>query len=347
MADTKTPQEESRAGRRLTIPGLGSAFIFVILAGLVVAFSIVEGTAFLSAANFVTIAEDASELLLLAVGVTFVIITAGIDLSVGSILVLSSVIAAQTMVALSGTPEQVRNYQFPNQEVGIPVGIAAGLLVGLACGFINGLLVTKLKLTPFIATLGTLGVFLGTAQILSGGTNVPYVPTAVQSEIGTRDLLGFLPVPIAIGLVVVIVAILALHLTQFGRYTYAIGSNAEAARRVGINVDRHLLKVYTLSGFLAGLAGIIDVARFNTASVGAHTLDNLAAISAAVIGGTSLFGGIGTIVGTLVGTFIPAVLRNGFIIAGVQAFWQEVAIGIVLLLAVFIDQRRRSAEERM
>jgi ribose transport system permease protein len=347
MADTKTRQEEARAGRRRTIPGLSSAFIFVILAGLVIAFSIVEGTAFLSAENFVTIAEDASELLLLAVGVTFVIITAGIDLSVGSILVLSSVIAAQTMVALSGTPEQVRNYQFPNQEVGIPVGIAAGLLVGLACGFINGLLVTKLKLTPFIATLGTLGVFLGTAQILSGGTNVPYVPTAVQSEIGTRDLLGFLPVPIAIGLVVVILAILALHLTQFGRYTYAIGSNAEAARRVGINVDRHLLKVYTLSGFLAGLAGIIDVARFNTASVGAHTLDNLAAISAAVIGGTSLFGGIGTIVGTLVGTFIPAVLRNGFIIAGVQAFWQEVAIGIVLLLAVFIDQRRRSAEERM
>jgi ribose transport system permease protein len=347
MADTKTRQEESGAGRRRTIPGLSSAFIFVILAGLVIAFSIVEGTAFLSAENFVTIAEDASELLLLAVGVTFVIITAGIDLSVGSILVLSSVIAAQTMVALSGTPEQVRNYQFPNQEVGIPVGIAAGLLVGLACGFINGLLVTKLKLTPFIATLGTLGVFLGTAQILSGGTNVPYVPTAVQTEIGTRDLLGFLPVPIAIGLVVVIVAILALHLTQFGRYTYAIGSNAEAARRVGINVDRHLLKVYTLSGFLAGLAGIIDVARFNTASVGAHTLDNLAAISAAVIGGTSLFGGIGTIVGTLVGTFIPAVLRNGFIIGGVQAFWQEVAIGIVLLLAVFIDQRRRSAEERM
>jgi ribose transport system permease protein len=347
MADTKTRQEESGAGRRRTIPGLSSAFIFVILAGLVIAFSIVEGTAFLSAENFVTIAEDASELLLLAVGVTFVIITAGIDLSVGSILVLSSVIAAQTMVALSGTPEQVRNYQFPNQEVGIPVGIAAGLLVGLACGFINGLLVTKLKLTPFIATLGTLGVFLGTAQILSGGTNVPYVPTAIQSEIGTRDLLGFLPVPIAIGLVVVIVAILALHLTQFGRYTYAIGSNAEAARRVGINVDRHLLKVYTLSGFLAGLAGIIDVARFNTASVGAHTLDNLAAISAAVIGGTSLFGGIGTIVGTLVGTFIPAVLRNGFIIAGVQAFWQEVAIGIVLLLAVFIDQRRRSAEDRM
>jgi ribose/xylose/arabinose/galactoside ABC-type transport system permease subunit/ABC-type branched-subunit amino acid transport system ATPase component len=346
MADTKTRQEESGAGRRRAIPGLSSAFIFVILAGLVIAFSIMEGTAFLSAENFLTIGEDASELLLLAVGETFVIITAGIDLSVGSILVLSSVIAAQTMVALSGTPEQVRSYHFPNQEVGIPVGIAVGLLVGLACGFINGLLVTKLKLTPFIATLGTLGIFLGTAQILSGGTNVPYVPTAIQTEIGTRNLLGFLPVPIAIGLVVVILAILALHLTQFGRYTYAIGSNVEAARRVGIDVDRHLLTVYALSGFLAGLAGVIDLARFNTASVGAHTLDNLAAISAVVIGGTSLFGGIGTIVGSLVGTFIPAVLRNGFVIAGVQAFWQEVAIGMVLLLAVYIDQRRRSAEER-
>jgi ribose transport system permease protein len=345
MAETR--QEDSGAGRRRAIPGLGSAFILVILAGLVVAFSIVEGTAFLSAGNFVTISEDASELLLLAVGVTFVIITAGIDLSVGSVLVLSSVIAAQTMVALSGTPEQVRSFQFPTQEVGIPVGIATGLLVGLACGFINGFLVTKLKLTPFIATLGTLGIFLGTAQILSGGTNVPYVPTAIQSEIGTRDLLGFLPVPIAIGLVVVILAILALHLTQFGRYTYAIGSNADAARRVGIDVERHLLKVYTLSGFLAGLAGIIDLARFNTASVGAHTLDNLAAISAVVIGGTSLFGGIGTIIGSVVGTFIPAVLRNGFVIAGVQPFWQEVAIGVILLLAVFIDQRRRSAEERM
>ena len=346
MADTKTRQEESGAGRRRAIPGLSSAFIFVILAGLIVAFSIIEGTAFLSAENFLTIGEDASELLLLAVGETFVIITAGIDLSVGSILVLSSVVAAQTMVALSGTPEQVRSYHFPNQEVGIPVGIAVGLLVGLACGFINGLLVTKLKLTPFIVTLGTLGIFLGTAQILSGGTNVPYVPTAVQSAIGTRNLLGFLPVSIAIGLVVVILAILALHLTQFGRYTYAIGSNVEAARRVGIDVERHLLKVYTLSGFLAGLAGVIDLARFNTASVGAHTLDNLAAISAVVIGGTSLFGGIGTIVGSLVGTFIPAVLRNGFVIAGVQPFWQEVAIGMVLLLAVYIDQRRRSAEER-
>ncbi|MFL6008378.1 MAG: ABC transporter permease, partial [Rubrobacteraceae bacterium] len=177
MADTRTnarQEEESKPGLRRLLPRLaGSAFIFLILAGLMIVFSILEGTAFLSGENFLNIAVDASELLLLAVGVTFVIITAGIDLSVGSVLVLSSVIAAQTMVALSGTDQQVQNYTYPNQAVGMPVGIVAGLLTGLVCGLINGLLVTKLRLTPFIATLGTLGVFLGTAQILSGGTNVP------------------------------------------------------------------------------------------------------------------------------------------------------------------------------
>ncbi|MGI8910394.1 MAG: ABC transporter permease [Rubrobacteraceae bacterium] len=347
MAGAQSPEENRTGGIRGVLTGLGPALIFAILVGLVVVFTMLNGTAFFNPENFVNITVDASVLLLLAVGMTFVIITAGIDLSVGAVLVLSSVVAAQVMVELSGTEQQVQNYQFPTQGVGIPAGIAAGLLAGLLCGLGNGFLITRLRMPPFIVTLGTLGIALGTAQILSGGTNVPYVPTAIQSQIGERDLFGFLPVPVLITLVVVIVAWLALHRTGFGRYTYAIGSNVDAARRAGINVDRHLLKVYALSGFLSGLAGIVDLARFNTASVGAHDADNLAAISAVVIGGTSLFGGIGTIVGSVVGTFIPAVLRNGFVIQGVQAFWQQVAIGAVLILAVFIDQRRRSAEERM
>jgi ribose transport system permease protein len=350
MAEKETDEREAGEPRRRAFGPLlatNSAFIFLILGALLLVFTALQGTAFLSLENFSNIAVDASELLLLGVGLTFVIITAGIDLSVGSVLVLSSVVAAQVMVNLSGTPEQVQNYQFPNQSVGIPVGIAAGLLAGLLCGIINGLLITKLKMPAFIVTLGTLGMALGAAQILSGGSNVAYVPTAMQAQIGARELFGFLPVPVLITLVVVIIAALALSLTTFGRYTYAIGSNVEAARRVGINVDRHLLKVYALSGFLAGLAGIVDVARFNTASVGAHASDNLAAISAVVIGGTSLFGGIGTIVGSVVGTFIPAVLRTGFVIQGLDPFWQTFAVGAVLILAVFIDQRRRSAEERM
>lgn len=349
MSEKTKEQSEEKQERRFSMPfgGLSSALIFLILAALIVVFTILQGTAFLDLGNFRNIAVDASELLLLAVGLTFVITTAGIDLSVGSVLVLSSVVAAKVMVALAGTPQQVQNFEFPNQGIAIPVGIVAGLLVGLLAGLVNGLLVTKLKMTPFIVTLGTLGIALGAAQIISGGSNVPYVPTAIQSEIGTRQVLGFLPVPVLIALVVVVIATLALSQTSFGRYTYAIGSNAEAARRVGINVDRHLLKVYALCGFLAGLAGIVDLARFNTASVGAHASDNLAAISAVVIGGTSLFGGIGTVIGSVVGTFIPAVLRNGFVIQGVNPFWQEVAIGTVLIVAVFVDQRRRSAEERM
>ena len=347
MSETPSQEGNGGGGIRGVLTGLGPALIFGILVGLVVVFTIINGTAFFNPENFVNITVDASVLLLLAVGMTFVIITAGIDLSVGAVLVLSSVVAAQVMVALSGTEQQVQNYQFPTQGIGIPAGIAAGVLAGLLCGLGNGFLITRLRMPPFIVTLGTLGIALGTAQILSGGTNVPYVPTAIQSQIGERDLFGFLPVPVLITLLVVIVAWLALHRTSFGRYTFAIGSNVDAARRAGINVDRHLLKVYALSGFLSGLAGIVDLARFNTASVSAHDADNLAAISAVVIGGTSLFGGIGTIVGSVVGTFIPAVLRNGFVIQGVQAFWQQVAIGAVLILAVFIDQRRRSAEERM
>src|ERR687893_561946 len=272
MAEKRTDEREAGEPRRRVF-------------GLLLVFTALQGTAFLSLENFSNIAVDASELLLLGVGLTFVIITAGIDLSVGSVLVFSSVVAAQVMVALSGTPEQVQNYQFPNQSVGIPVGIAAGLLAGLLCGIINGLLITKLKMPGFIVTMGTLGMALGAAQILSGGSNVAYVPTAMQAQIGARELFGFLPVPVLITLVIVIIAALALSLTTFGRYTYAIGSNVEAARRGGVKLDRHLLKVYALSGFLAGLAGIVDVARFNTASVGAHASDNLAAISAVVIGG--------------------------------------------------------------
>ena len=339
--------QEQEAGRTRSFATLSSVLILGILTFLIVVFTILNGTAFLNFGNFVNIAVDASVLLLLAVGMTFVIITAGIDLSVGSVLVLSSVVGGQVMVALSGTDAQVQNYQFPNQAIGIPAGIAASLLTGLFCGLVNGFLITKLKMQPFIVTLGTLGIGLGLAQILTGGINVRFVPTAIQTQIGIREVFGFLPVPVLISLVVAVIAGVVLAKTGFGRHTYAIGSNPDAARRVGINVDRHLLKVYALSGLLAGLAGILDLARFNTTSIGAHSTDNLASISAVVIGGTSLFGGLGTMIGSVVGTFIPAVLRNGFIIQGVQAFWQEVAVGIVLILAVFVDQWRRSAEERM
>jgi len=341
--------------RRSPLSLVTSSFTFLILAAITGVFSLLEGSKFFNVINFQNIAVDASQLLLLTIGVTFVIITGGIDLSIGSVLILSSVVAAKVMVRMSGSPADIAKYQFPDQEMGIPVGLAAGILVGLATGLVNGLLVTKLKMPAFIVTLGTLGIALGVAQLLSGGVSISNVPPAVQQEIGLRELIGFdvgdhhvkLTPPLLVAFGVAVIAAVVLRRTRFGRYTYAIGSNAAAARRVGIDVDRHLLKVYGLSGLLAGVAGGFDLLRFGTASVGAHQSDNLAAISAAVIGGTSLFGGLGTIGGSVIGAFIPAVLRTGLVISRVQSFWQNVAIGAVLILAVFLDQRRRRAEERM
>jgi ribose transport system permease protein len=320
-----------------------------------IAFGIRARGNFLNPGNFNDIIIDSSQLVVLAVGMTFVIITAGIDLSVGSVLILSSVVAAKVTIALSGAPQDIANFEFPTQNIGIPIGLAAGVATGLICGVMNGLLITRLKMPSFIVTLGMLGIALGLGQLLTGGTSVPNVPPSVQTEIGLREVVGFdvasqrvrITPPVIIAYGIALIAAIVLNRTRFGRYTYATGSNAAAARRAGINVDFHLIKVYALSGLLAGVAGAMDLMRFGTASVGSHQSDNLAAISAAVIGGTSLFGGIGTIGGTVVGAFIPTVLRNGLVITRVQPFWQNVAIGMVLILAVYLDQRRRRAEERM
>jgi ribose transport system permease protein len=341
--------------RQRYLSRVSRSFTPIILMIIVVVFALLEGTRFFSLRNANEIAIDSSQLVVLTIGMTFVIITAGIDLSVGSVLILSSVVAAKVMIALSGTPEDIAAFQFPTQNIGIPVGLAAGVLTGLVCGVVNGALITRLQMPAFIVTLGMLGIALGLGQLLSGGTSVPNVPPDVQTQIGLRELIAFdvagqhirITPPIVIAYGIAIIAAIVLNRTRFGRYTYAIGSNAAASRRAGVEVSQHLVKVYALSGLLAGVAGAMDLMRFGTASVGSHQADNLAAISATVIGGTSLFGGIGTIGGSVVGAFIPTVLRNGLVIARVQPFWQNVAIGAVLILAVYLDQRRRQAEERM
>jgi ribose transport system permease protein len=341
--------------RQRYLSRVSRSFTPVILLIIIAIFALRAGTSFLNARNLNDIIIDSSQLVVLTVGMTFVIITAGIDLSVGSVLILSSVVAAKVTIALSGTPQDIARFEFPTQHIGIPLGLAAGVLTGLLCGVINGLLVTRLQMPSFIVTLGMLGMALGLGQLLSGGTSVPNVPPDVQTAIGLRELAAFdlggqrvrITPPVVIAYGIALVAAVVLNRTRFGRYTYAIGSNAAASRRAGINVDWHLVKVFALSGLMAGVAGAMDLMRFGTASVGSHQSDNLAAISAAVIGGTSLFGGIGTIGGSVVGAFIPTVLRNGLVITRIEPFWQNVAIGAVLILAVFIDQRRRKAEERM
>ena len=317
--------------RRLTET---TTWTFLILLSIVAGFAALRFQQFATVFNFRNIAADASGLLIIAVGMTFVIITAGIDLSVGSVLVFSGVIAAKVMLAIGG-----------GGWGAIVAGLVAGLLAGTAWGVVNGVLITKARVPPLIVTLGTLGMALGSALLITGGIDVRGVPLRLTTTIGIGQLAG-VPYVVIIAAAVTAVGAVTLSMTRFGRYTYAIGSNAEAARRAGIDVDRHLIKVYALSGLLAGLAGLVSLARFATTTIGGHSTDNLAAIAAVVLGGTSLFGGIGTVLGTLVGVFIPAILQNGFVILGVQPFWQQVAVGAVLIVAVYNDQLKRRAQER-
>jgi ribose transport system permease protein len=308
-----------------------SAFIGLILAALIVVFTAINSTDFLDVANIRNIATDASVLLIMATGMTYVIVTAGIDLSVGSVLVFSGVIAAKLMNAVGGNGNGV-----------IVLGLVAAIVAGLAWGFVNGFLVAKANIPAFIVTLGTFGIALGAAELITGGVDERNVPTKLITGIGTGRLFGEIPWLVVVAAAVCLVFGIVLAQTRFGRYTYAVGSSAEGVRRAGVSVDAHLIRVYTLMGGLAGLAGFMNLARFGTTTIGGHTTDNLNVIAAVVIGGTSLFGGIGTILGTVFGVFIPAVLQNGFIIVGVQPFWQQVAVGVVLIAAVYLDQLRRS-----
>jgi ribose transport system permease protein len=333
-AEEVPPPERLSLRRRIL--GASSAQIGLVLLALIVAFSVLRPAEFTSADNARNVATDAAVLLVIATGMTYVIITAGIDLSVGGVLVFSGVIGAKVMNGMGGESAFV-----------LVVGVVACVLTGLAWGVLNGFLVARAKIPALIVTLGTLGMSLGGALLLTGGVDVREVPFKLVDVVGTGRLFGQLPYLVLVALVVAAVGGVVLAATRFGRYTYAIGSNEEAVRRSGISVSAHLIKVYGLAGALAGLAGYLSLARFGTTTIGGHSTDNLQAIAAVVIGGTSLFGGIGTILGTVIGVFIPAVLQNGFVIVGVQPFWQQVAVGAVLIAAVYLDQvRRRTRNQR-
>lgn len=309
--------------------------IFLVLLIIVAVFSALAPDSFAQWSNFRLIIQNASILAVLGVGMTFVIITAGIDLSIGSVLVFSGVVAAMAMRALGGEG-------WGTAVVGILVAIASGV----AWGTFNGVLIAKAKIPPLIVTLGTLGITLGLAQIITGGVDIREVPAVLTTSIGYGNIFGTIPIISVIALVVVVIGALVLASTKFGLYTFAVGSSEIAARRVGVKVDAQLIKIYALSGGLAGVAGILSLSQFSTTAIAGQSQTNLNVIAAVVIGGTSLFGGVGTIIGTVVGLFIPAVLQNGFVITGVQPFWQQVAVGAVLIVAVYVDQVRRSAAMR-
>jgi ribose transport system permease protein len=342
-AETTTPEAPtgSRAGGLLRFL-LGQNSIWILLAFILIAvvFSVLEPQAFPTQFNWTNIAINASILLILATGQTFVIATSGIDLSVGSVLVFSSVVATKTMVELG---ERAGD---PNAMSAILGGLVAGLVAGIAWGVLNGFLVAVAQVPPLIVTLGSMGMAMGFAQIITGGNDVRGVPTDLITTVGSGRLLDTIPYLVLIALAVALVAGYVLNRTRFGRFTLAIGSDEEASRRNGLPVRRHIIKVYGLAGLLAGLAGFLSVARFGATTINGHATANLDTIAAVVLGGTSLFGGLASVFGTTVGVFIPTVLKNGFTIIGVQPFWQNVAVGAVLIAAVYYDQQRRRSRSR-
>lgn len=315
---------------------LGSATdITAVLVVIVLAFSILKPEAFFTATNFTNILNDASLLLVMGVGATFVLITGGVDLSVGSVLVFSGVIGGVVMKSLAADPVAA-------SILGILAAVVAGALWGVA----NGWMITKLRVPALIATLGSYGAAEAIAQIITNGNDGSDIPAGLANTLGYGRILG-LPWLVVVALVAAVIGGAVLYFTRYGRRTYSVGSNQEAARRAGINVDRHLISVYMVAGLLAGVAGIMSYAKFGTTTLSGHSTDNLNVIAAVVIGGTSLFGGVGTMVGTVVGTLIPATLANGLVIEGLNSFWRDLAVGVVLVAAVYIDQlRRRSRTSR-
>ncbi|MCX2721239.1 ABC transporter permease [Roseibium salinum] len=307
------------------------------LALLIFAFSF-GNAAFFSINNGLTVLLQTSVIGLLGIGMTLVIITGGIDLSVGSVLALSGTITGLSVKA------------------GIPVApaMAIGVMAGAACGFINGFVITKMRITPFVATLGMMLIARGVALQLTGAAPISRLGESfgvlgngslfriVEKTGGIFPKVVFpgIPYPVILLAVVAIAAAYLLRRRQIGRHIYATGSNEEAARLSGVLVDRTKIFAYALSGALAGLAGNVLMSRLVTVQPNEGVMYELDAIAAAVIGGASLMGGVGNISGTMIGAAIIGVLRNGLNMAGVSAFIQQIVIGVVVILAVYVDQIR-------
>ncbi len=303
------------------VNGIGIIAVLVILC----LFFCVEAPGFLSVRNLYYVLQQVSVVGILVIGQTFVIITKGIDLSQGAIIGFSSILSAIMIV-----------------HMGIPVGATFCLIIvlGGAIGLINGFLVAKMNIPPMIATLGTTNAVSAIALLSCNGSNIYSLPASIKAFASIK-LLGFLPGITCIMFALLILAHIALSKTRFGRYTYAIGSNSVSAKFSGIKVERHLIEVYTISGFVSAIAGVIMVCRLNSGVSTAGDGYEMNSIAAAVIGGASLLGGEGTIGGALIGALIMSVLSNGLQLMGISTYWQKLFVGVVLIAAVLVDNIRR------
>jgi ribose transport system permease protein len=283
---------------------------------------------FFSIENFLSICLQTSIIAFIGMGVTFVIITAGIDLGIGSVLALSGVAAGLAMRA----------------GINPIFAIILGLLTGIICGLFNAFWITKGGLPPFIATLGMMGIARGVALFVTKAAPISDLPKSFEFLGGRISDTIPIPIPVIIMIFVAFAFWFILSKTKLGLYIYAIGSNEEAARLSGININLIKYSVYAMCGLLAAIAGVVLTSRLVTAQPTAGVAYELDAIASAVIGGTSLMGGVGTITGTLIGAFMIGVLRNGLNIMGVNSYFQQIIIGCVIIGAVYMDQLRNKTK---
>jgi ribose transport system permease protein len=335
-APQRGPELGERARWLYLADRVGDFWIVGVLGLMVLVFGLLNTQLFTKDA-WLSISNYSVEYLLLAVGQLFVILTGGIDLSDGAVLGFTGMVSGWVM--------QEMLVSHAGNVLTTAVGFAVALALGALVGFVNGFLITRLKLPPFIVTLGSLTAVGAAPSLINGGTEVSNLPPQIGS-IGTSAIAGWVYTTFLVAIVVAVVFGLLLHRTRFGLRTFAIGSNGLSARRAGINVDRHLVWVYTISGFLAGLAGMMVMANFNVANPLSGQNDELDAIAAVVIGGASLFGGRGHMLGTVVGTMIISLLVTGLVLVNVNGSWTEVATGVIIVAAVALDQVRIRLAER-
>ncbi|AEV39650.1 Galactoside transport system permease protein MglC (plasmid) [Pseudovibrio sp. FO-BEG1] len=331
MANATDVAENNAPARKLPV----EANIFLVLIGIAVFFEvlgwIVKGDTFLfNPQRLLIMVLQVSIIGLLAIGVTQVIITGGIDLSSGSVLALSAMVAA----SFAQTSDYARAVFPMFTDMPFLVPVFAGIAVGALAGFINGSLIAYTAIPPFIATLGMMVTARGLARYYTKGQ-----PISLLSE--EYMWLGSGTIPVIIFLMAAVIFHIALRFTRYGKFTYATGANVQAAKVSGINVGRHLIKVYTLAGLLAGLGGVVAAARAGSGQAGMGLAYELDAIAAAVIGGTSLAGGVGRITGTVIGTIILGTMMSGFTFLGIDAYIQDIVKGGIIVAAVVADQYRQ------
>ena len=279
---------------------------------------------FLTGPNLSTVIRQTTVINIMALGMTLIIISGGIDLSVGSILAFGG---------FMGTLAMQKGYA-------IPVAIAIGIAAGMMCGLLNGTLITRLKVNPFIVTLGTMGIYRGVTLLISNGLPVHEIPLKFSFLGSGTDMFG-IPIVLWILLICAVAMHIVLEHTRLGRYAFSIGSNPDAAFYAGIPVAFHVTSVYAIAGGLTGLSGMIEASRLMSGQPTAGQGYELQAIAAVVIGGGSLRGGEGTVLGTLVGAFIMGLLSDGSDLLGINPYWQPIIIGTVIILAVWLDEVRK------